>query len=45
MADKGDIEREDGGCGVIYGIVRDFAYKIKDLAEKEIVKHKNRGDW
>jgi hypothetical protein len=45
IADKGDIEREDDGCGVVYGIVRDTAYKIKTLAEKEIEKHKLKGNW
>lgn len=45
MADKGDMEREDDGCGVVFGIVRDSAYKMKDQAEKEIEKHKRLGKW
>ncbi len=45
IADKGDMEREDDGCGVVYGVVRDSAYKIKLLAENEVEKHKRRGKW
>lgn len=45
IADKGDIEREDSGCGVLFGIVRDSAYKIKAMAEMEIQKHKLSGRW
>ena len=32
VADKGDIEREDTGCGILYGVLRDSAYKVKKLA-------------
>ena len=35
VADKGDIEREDNGCGILYGVLRDSAYKVKKLAEQE----------
>ena len=35
VADKGDIEREDNGCGILYGVLRDAAYKVKKLAEQE----------
>jgi len=33
LSDKGDAAREDDGCGILYGVVRDSAYKIKKLAE------------
>ena len=42
-ADKGDLKRTDDGCGVLYGIVRDCAYKIIIAAEKEKKDHQNRG--
>ena len=29
LADDGDAAREDAGCGVICGILRDSAYRIK----------------
>jgi hypothetical protein len=35
IADKGDIEREDTGCGILYGVLRDSAYKVKKLAERK----------
>ena len=45
LADQGDDAREDVGCGVLYGTVRDSAYKIKALADSEIAEHKLRGQW
>ena len=45
VADKGDIEREDTGCGILYGVLRDAAYKVKKLAEKEKESHIKKGWW
>ena len=45
IADKGDVEREDIGCGILYGVLRDSAYKVKKLAEEEKVKHQKKGWW
>ena len=45
LAEIGDIEREDTGCGILYGILRDSAYKIKKLAEEERDAHKKKGWW
>ena len=45
VADKGDIEREDNGCGILYGVLRDSAYKVKKLAEMEKEKHIEKGWW
>jgi hypothetical protein len=45
LADKGDMQREDEGCGVLYGIIRDCAYRIKSLAEREQDEHRKRGIW
>ncbi|MDM8516185.1 hypothetical protein QUF76_08315 [Desulfobacterales bacterium HSG16] len=45
LADKGDIEREDTGCGIMYGVLRDSAYKLKKLAEEEREKHIAKGWW
>lgn len=41
IADEGDSVRRDTGCGVLYGVVRDSAYKIKQLAELEQEVHRN----
>ena len=38
-ADHGDKIRTDDGCGVVYGALRDAAYKIRRIAEKEISLH------
>jgi hypothetical protein len=39
LADEGDAVREDVGCGVLYGVLRDSAYRIKKLAEAERAAH------
>jgi hypothetical protein len=41
-ADVGDLERQDDTCGVLYGIVRDSAYRILVEAERERVRHGDR---
>lgn len=45
LAEKGDMEREDVGCGVLYAIVRDSAYRIRKVAETEKALHKKMGKW
>jgi hypothetical protein len=45
LSDKGDAVREDDGCGIIYGVVRDSAYEIKQLAETEKETHIKKGWW
>jgi hypothetical protein len=45
LADQGDEDREDTGCGVLYGVLRDSAYKIRQLAEKEKGRHRAKGWW
>ena len=45
LANIGDADREDVGCGILYGILRDAAYKIKKLAEDERHKHQAKGWW
>lgn len=39
LADEGDQIREDVGCGVLFGTIRDCAYKIRALAESELLEH------
>jgi len=39
LADAGDAVREDVGCGVLYGVLRDAAYRLKRLAEAERLAH------
>ena len=45
LSDKGDEVREDDGCGILYGVVRDSAYEIKQLAETEKETHIKKGWW
>jgi len=45
VADRGDANRDDVGCGVLFGAMRDCAYKIRSLAKAEIAEHKKRGKW
>lgn len=45
LADEGDRDRNDDSCGIIYGILRDTAYRLRKLAEQECEKHKGAGKW
>lgn len=45
IADEGDMVREDNGCGVLYGVLRDSAFKIRKLAEAEKNAHIKKGGW
>jgi hypothetical protein len=45
LADDGDAEREDAGCGVLYGMIRDAGYKIRKRAEAEKSAHMQKGNW
>ena len=39
LAQTGYEQREDPGCGILYGILLDSGYRILDLAQKEQKKH------
>jgi hypothetical protein len=45
LSDEGDARREDSGCGILYGVIRDSAYKILRLAEAEREAHVKKGWW
>jgi len=45
LADEGDDVREDSGCGVLFGVLRDSAFKLKRLAEVERDAHIRKGWW
>jgi hypothetical protein len=45
LADQGDADREDNGCGILYGVLRDSAYKLKKLADAEKKNHITKGWW
>jgi len=45
LADDGDKNREDDSCGILYGILRDSAYRLRKLTEQECQKHREAGKW
>ncbi len=45
LADEGDRDRLDDTCGILYGLLRDMAYKLRRQAEAECMSHKNSGRW
>jgi len=45
LADQGENDREDNGCGILFGVLRDSAYKLKKLAEAERLNHVRKGWW
>lgn len=45
LAQKGDEEREDSGCGILYGVLLDSGFKLRDLARKERENHMKKGWW
>jgi monoamine oxidase len=45
LAHEGESVQEDTGCGILYGVLKDSAFKIKGLAEKERVSHIRKGWW
>ena len=45
LADQGDLDSEDDGCRVLFGVIRDCAYKIRAQAEREREAHRMKGKW
>lgn len=45
LAQSGYEQREDPGCGVLYGILLDSGYRLLDLAQKEKDAHIQKGWW
>ena len=45
LADEGDRDRDDDSCGIIYGILRDSAYRLRTLTEKERQRHERLEKW
>lgn len=45
LADEGEAHSKDDGCAVLYGVIRDCAYKIRSRAERERDMHKLLGMW
>jgi rubrerythrin len=45
LAQTGYEQREDPGCGILYGILLDSGYRLLDIAQKEKQAHINKGWW
>lgn len=45
LAVKGNNDREDSGCGVLYGTLLDAGFKLKQLASLEREAHIKKGEW
>ena len=45
LAADGELASRDDSCAVLYGIVRDCAYKIRARAEWEKERHISLGLW
>ena len=39
---QGDQDREDNGCGIIYGMMRDAGFRLKHLVNREIENHRQK---
>ncbi len=44
LADKGQSESKDYGCAMLYGVIRDCAYKIGGYATREQSIHEVKGE-
>ena len=45
LSDKGEAESQDNGCALLYGVIRDCAYRIRSEAEREQGAHIEQGTW
>ena len=45
LADEGEAVSRDDGCLLLYGVIRDCAYRIRQQAEREKDFHELKGCW
>lgn len=45
LANSGDDHRNDSSCGVMYGMLRDYGYKLQSMAQREKQKHMENNKW
>jgi hypothetical protein len=45
LAEDGDRDRDNGACGIMFGILRDSAYKLRRLAQQERERRTALGEW
>ena len=45
LARRADAERREGRCGQLFGLLRESAYKLRQLAKDEVTRHRGDGRW
>jgi hypothetical protein len=45
LAEEGDRDRDDGSCGILFGVLRDCGYRLRRLAEEERERRRAAGAW
>lgn len=45
LADEGQMVAEDDGCRLLYGVLQDYAYKLRRKADEEKEAHARAGRW
>lgn len=45
FAEEANVNIKDNGCGILYGVLLDSAYKVKKIAEVEKETHIKKGWW
>jgi hypothetical protein len=45
LADEGERDHKDPACAILFGTLRDMAYKLRRAAEEECDKHRRTGRW
>ena len=45
LADEGDRYRDDRSCGILYGVLRDTGYRLRQLVDEERDKHVHADKW
>jgi hypothetical protein len=45
LADEGERDHKDPACAILFGTLRDMAYKLRRGAEEECDKHRRTGRW
>ena len=45
LANEGDAHCDDDRCAVVFGVMRDSAYKIRSQAREQLLRMQGAGAW
>lgn len=45
LARRADGSRQEGRCGELFGLLRQSAYELRQLAKDEVTRHQEDGRW